>query len=64
VLDCHVTTVVAAIFLGVYGTGPVRGYAVTLIIGLIGSLFTGVFVSRQLFELVFLRSGRAQTLSI
>jgi preprotein translocase subunit SecD len=64
ILDCNVTTVVAAIFLSVYGTGPVRGFAVTLIIGLIASMFTAVFVSRQLFELVLLRARPDHTLSI
>ena len=64
ILDCNVTTVVAAIFLGMYGTGPVRGFAVTLIIGLLASMFTAVFVSRQLFELVLLRKAWAETLSI
>jgi len=64
IMDCNVTTVVAAIFLSVYGTGPVRGFAVTLIIGLIASMFTAVFVSRQLFEVVLLRMRPDQTLSI
>jgi preprotein translocase subunit SecD len=64
ILDCHVTTISAAIFLGVYGTGPVRGFAVTLIIGLAVSMFTAVFVSRQLFELVLARKQRVETLSI
>ncbi|HXV76436.1 MAG TPA: protein translocase subunit SecD [Candidatus Polarisedimenticolaceae bacterium] len=64
ILDCNVTTVVAAIFLSVYGTGPVRGFAVTLIIGLIASMFTAVFVSRQLFELVLLKLSPDRTLSI
>jgi len=64
ILDCNVTTVIAAVFLSVYGTGPVRGFAVTLIIGLIASMFTAVFVSRQLFELVLLRIRPDQTLSI
>ena len=64
ILDCNVTTVVAAVFLGMYGTGPVRGFAVTLIIGLAASMFTAVFVSRQLFELVLMRKGRAESLSI
>jgi preprotein translocase subunit SecD len=64
ILDCNVTTVVAAIFLIVYGTGPVRGFAVTLVIGLVASMFTAVFVSRQLFELILLRIRRDQTLSI
>lgn len=64
ILDCNVTTVIAAVFLSVYGTGPVRGFAVTLIIGLIASMFTAVFVSRQLFELVLLRIRPDQSLSI
>jgi len=64
ILDCNVTTVVAAVFLGMYGTGPVRGFAVTLVIGLAASMFTAVFVSRQLFELVLSRKQRAESLSI
>jgi preprotein translocase subunit SecD len=64
ILDCNVTTVVAAFFLAMYGTGPVRGFAVTLFIGLAASMFTAVFVSRQLFELVLSRKQRIETLSI
>jgi len=64
ILDCNVTTVVAAVFLGMYGTGPVRGFAVTLVIGLAASMFTAVFVSRQLFELVLSRKQRIESLSI
>ena len=64
ILDCNVTTVVAAIFLGMYGTGPVRGFAVTLIIGLLASMFTSVFVSRQLFEILLRARPRAESLSI
>jgi preprotein translocase subunit SecD len=64
ILDCNVTTLVAAFFLFSYGTGPVKGFAVTLTIGLLASMFTAVFVSRQLFELVLLRKGRAESLSI
>jgi preprotein translocase subunit SecD len=65
IIDCNVTTLVAAFFLFSYGTGPVKGFAVTLTIGLLASVFTAVFVSRQLFELV-LGSGRrrAESLSI
>jgi preprotein translocase subunit SecD len=47
-----------------YGTGPVRGFAVTLVIGLAASMFTAVFVSRQLFELVLSRKQRVESLSI
>jgi preprotein translocase subunit SecD len=64
ILDCNVTTVVAAVFLGMYGTGPVRGFAVTLVIGLAASMFTAVFVSRQMFELLLSRRQRVESLSI
>jgi preprotein translocase subunit SecD len=64
ILDCNVTTLVAAFFLFSYGTGPVKGFAVTLTIGLLASLFTAVFVSRQLFELVLRARSGAETLSI
>jgi preprotein translocase subunit SecD len=64
ILDCNVTTLVAAFFLFSYGTGPVKGFAVTLTIGLLASMFTAVFVSRQLFEIVLLARRRAETLSI
>jgi len=64
ILDCNVTTVIAAVFLGMYGTGPVRGFAVTLVIGLAASMFTAVFVSRQLFELLLSRKQRVESLSI
>ncbi len=64
ILDCNVTTLVAAFFLFSYGTGPVKGFAVTLTIGLLSSMFTAVFVSRQLFELVLSRREGAESLSI
>lgn len=64
ILDCNVTTLVAAFFLFSYGTGPVKGFAVTLTIGLLASMFTAVFVSRQLFELLLNRRQRAESLSI
>ncbi|MDH3627979.1 MAG: protein translocase subunit SecD [Acidobacteriota bacterium] len=64
ILDCNVTTLVAALFLFTYGTGPVKGFAVTLTIGLLSSMFTAIFVSRQIFELVLSRKKRDATLSI
>jgi preprotein translocase subunit SecD len=64
ILDTHVTTVVSALFLGFYGTGPVRGFAVTLVIGLVASMFTAVFVSHRLFDLVLAKNPSAQTLSV
>src|SRR5882724_16568 len=50
IIDTHVTTIVSALFLFQFGTGPVKGFAVTLIIGLSASLFTAVFVSRFIFD--------------
>ncbi|MCP3980436.1 MAG: protein translocase subunit SecD [bacterium] len=65
ILDCNVTTLVAAFFLFAQGTGPVKGFAVTLTAGLLASMFTAVFVSRQLFEIVLSRKGaRPESLSI
>jgi len=64
ILDTHVTTVVASLFLFLFGTGPVRGFAVTLVIGLIANLFTAVFVSRAVFDWQSFRSPRRDHLSI
>ncbi|MBZ5585570.1 MAG: protein translocase subunit SecD [Acidobacteriia bacterium] len=50
IVDTHVTTVVSCAFLFLFGEGPVRGFAVTLVIGLVANLFTAVFVSRTIFE--------------
>jgi preprotein translocase subunit SecD len=52
ILDSNVTTIISALFLFQFGTGPIKGYAVTLIIGLTASMFTAVFVSRLIFNLV------------
>ncbi len=65
IMDTHVTTIVSAVFLFVFGTGPIRGFAVTLIAGLLANIFTAVFVSRTMFNLVLNRGGRpAETISI
>jgi preprotein translocase subunit SecD len=64
IIDTHVTTVVASAFLFVFGTGPVRGFAVTLVIGLLANLFTAVFVSRALFDWLVERHPRLTRLSI
>lgn len=64
IIDTHVTTVVASAFLFIFGTGPVRGFAVTLVIGLIANLFTAVFVSRAIFDLKVWRNPRLSSLSI
>lgn len=50
IIDTHVTTIVSCAFLFMFGTGPVRGFAVTLVIGLLANLFTAVFVSRVIFD--------------
>lgn len=65
IIDTHVTTIVSAAFLYFFGTGPIKGFAVTLTIGLLANLFTAVYVSRTMFMWVLNRGGRkAETLSI
>jgi preprotein translocase subunit SecD len=65
IVDTHVTTLVSGGFLYMFGTGPVRGFAVTLVIGLVFSMFTAVFVSRVIYDLFVLRPGRrVESLSI
>ncbi len=65
IIDTHVTTIVSAAFLYLFGTGPVRGFAVTLTIGLLANLFTSVYVSRSMYMWTLNRGGRkAETLSI
>lgn len=64
IIDTHVTTVVSAAFLAVFGTGPVRGFAVTLVIGLISNLFTAIYVSRTIFDWHLGRLPRQAELSI
>jgi preprotein translocase subunit SecD len=64
IFDTHVTTIVSAIILFLFGTGPVKGFAVTLSFGLAANLFTSVFVSRVIFEAVLNRHQRGEALSI
>ena len=63
ILDTHIASLIAAAFLFQFGTGPIRGFATTLTFGLLSNVFTAVFVSRALFELVLSRR-HAATLSI
>jgi preprotein translocase subunit SecD len=63
IVDTHVASLISALLLLQFGTGPIRGFAVTLIIGLLANVFTAVFVSRTVFELV-LGQRKTQTLSI
>jgi preprotein translocase subunit SecD len=64
IVDTHVTTIVSCLFLFLFGTGPVRGFAVTLVIGLLANVFTAVWVSRVIFDWVLSRSGPQEALSI
>jgi preprotein translocase subunit SecD len=64
ILDTHVTTIVSALILFFVGTGPVSGFGLTLIFGLLANLFTAVFVSRVIFDAVLSRKGRGEALSI
>jgi len=50
IIDTHVTTVVSCLFLFIFGTGPVKGFAVTLVIGLVANVFTAVFVSKTIYD--------------
>ena len=63
ILDANMTTLIAALVLFQFGTGPVRGFAVTLSIGIISSLFTAIFVSRVIFDYLYLQR-RMKKLSI
>lgn len=64
IIDSNVTTVLTAMVLYQFGTGPVKGFAVTLIAGIIASMVTAIFVVRTFFLLWLNRSRGAQTLSI
>ncbi len=64
IVDTHVTTIVSAAILFWFGTGPVKGFATTLVIGLFANLFTAVFVSRVIFDWVLGRKAVGEALSI
>ncbi len=64
IIDTHVTTVASAVILFTFGTGPIKGFAVTLTIGLIANLFTSVFVSRVIFDYELSRREKGAELSI
>jgi preprotein translocase subunit SecD len=63
ILDTHATALIAAAFLFQFGTGPIKGFAVTLVVGLVANVFASYFVSRFLFEWV-LGKRHAESLSI
>ena len=58
ITDSNLTTVIAALILYQFGTGPVRGFAVTLVIGIVASMFTAIFVSRIVFDIWMSKPGR------
>ena len=64
IIDTHLTTVIAALFLFQFGSGPVKGFAVTLLIGLAASVFTAFFVSRVMFDFLYGRGERPTSISI
>ncbi len=64
IIDTHVTTIVSAAILFLFGTGPVRGFALTLVFGLLANLFTAVFVSRVIFDSHLQKKERGAPLSI
>jgi preprotein translocase subunit SecD len=64
IIDTHVTTIVSAVFLFLFGTGPVRGFAVTLVIGLLANVFTSIYVSRAIFDYHMSHMERQAELSI
>ncbi len=64
IIDTHITTLVSAAFLFLFGTGPVQGFAVTLSVGLVANLFTSIYVSRAIFDFHVSRMGRQEPLSI
>jgi preprotein translocase subunit SecD len=64
IVDTHVTTIVSAGILFIFGTGPVKGFALTLTFGLLANLFTSVFVSRTIFDAILAKKERGSALSI
>jgi preprotein translocase subunit SecD len=64
IIDTHVTTIISALILYLYGSGPIRGFAVTLILGLLINLFSAVFVSRTIFMWLLHRKPDMKELSI
>lgn len=65
IIDTHVTTIVSSLFLYAFGAGPIRGFAVTLVLGLLVNLFSAVYVSRTIFMwLLSRKKRRVESLSI
>ena len=64
IIDTHVTTIVSAFFLFLFGTGPIRGFAISLTIGLMANVFTAIYVSRSIFQYHLAKMDRQAELSI
>jgi len=64
IIDTHVTVLVTAAILYNFGTGPVKGFAVSLFVGLTASLFTAVFFTRLLFDLIYMGRRKVEAISI
>jgi len=64
ILDSNTTNVIVAIILYQFGTGPIRGFAVTLVLGIIMSMFTAIFVSRIMFDLYLSKRSADAPVSI
>ena len=63
IIDGHVTIFISGLILAQYGTGPVKGFAVTLIVGIAASLYTGVFCTRLVFD-YWVRGAKVKRLSV
>lgn len=64
IIDTHITTILSSAILYLYGSGPIRGFAVTLVLGLLINLFSAVFVSRTIFMWLTRRNTKMETISI
>ena len=64
IIDTHVTTIVSAFFLFLFGTGPIRGFAISLTIGLLANVFTAIYVSKTIFQYHLAKLDREAELSI
>ncbi|HWQ09815.1 MAG TPA: protein translocase subunit SecD [Holophaga sp.] len=64
IVDSHVTQLFAALLLFIFGTGPVKGFAVTLTVGVVASLFTSIYISHYIFDWVLERHPDTKTLSV
>jgi preprotein translocase subunit SecD len=63
ILDSNLTTLITAAILYQFGTGPIRGFAVTLSLGILASMFTAIFVSRAIFE-TWVKRSSTQKISV